>query len=96
MNDDNVKLSELLPDVPMQFLPSPFQYGLWKDWVDWDAGADPDGNFLGSCPLHDKSKEETSAVYNFDRGVLRCQNDPSCHAPKRAMALGNVTRRMQQ
>lgn len=94
MSNDEQQLAELLPDVPMHLLPSKSQYALWKDWVDWTLGADPAGEFLGACPLHDKDKEDMSAVFNFDRGVMRCQGDPSCHAPKRAMSLGNVARQM--
>jgi len=87
-------LVDLYPDVPMQFLPSKAQYGLWGTWVDWELGPDPVGEFLGSCPLHDQDKEDASAVFNFDRGIMRCQGSPSCHAPKHAMALGNVASRM--
>jgi hypothetical protein len=76
MNDERIQtISEMLPDVPLHLLPSVWQYDRCKDWVTWADGADPEGNFLGSCLLHDREKTMTSAVYNFDRGVMRCQGD---------------------
>lgn len=87
-------LVEMLPDVPQQYLPSAYQYKVWGEWVEWSLGADPVGEFLGACPLHDPAKEELSAVFNFARGVIRCQGSPSCHAPKHAMSLNNVASRM--
>lgn len=90
MADDEVAIAQLLVDVPAWALPSKWQWARIKEWVDWDSGCDPDGNFNGWCLIHDKNKEMMSAVYNFDRGVMRCQEDPSCHAPKRSMSIVNA------
>ncbi len=92
MTEETNSIAELLADVPVWALPSKWQWNQFQDWVDWESGCDPNGNFNGSCVIHDKKKEMTSAVYNFDRGVLRCQADPSCHAPKRSMSLVNALR----
>lgn len=80
--------------VPTEFLPTPYQYTLWHDFVMWRDGTDPNGNFQGWCPLHDPTRvdHEQGAEFNFDRGVMRCYGD--CHAGKRAMSLSNVKTRM--
>ena len=95
MNDEvTTTISMLLPGVPMHFLPSVWQYDRFKEFVDWAGGADPSGNFNGHCVMHDREKTMiASAVYNFDRGVLRCQGEPSCHSPKRAMSLVNALKK---
>lgn len=73
------EINERLADVEPLFRPSPFQYRLAKDWVDWDDGCDPDGFFIGNCPLQrDKRRRRHLARYNFQRGVMQCTED--CHA----------------
>ncbi len=94
-NGKDPYITEMFPDVRMDLLPSIAQYARWGEWVDWEGGPDVVGEWLGSCPLHDQAKDDaSSAVFNFDRGIMRCQGDPSCHAPKRAMSLNNVASRL--
>lgn len=85
MNDD-VNIQALVPDVPLAHLPSQHQHRLWGRYVDYAEGADPDGGFLGQCALDTTH----SAVYNFSKGIMRCEAEPSCHPRKRAMSLDNV------
>jgi hypothetical protein len=83
-------------DTPIQFLPTKRQFAEFSDCVDWSEGCGQDGLWLGSCPLHDPGRNGHSATYSFDRGVLRCQGDPACHAPKRAMSLNNVLKALAE
>jgi RimJ/RimL family protein N-acetyltransferase len=77
-------------DSPEHFLPTKRQQHHFGDFVEWSEGCGDDGQWLGSCPIHDPDRKGTSATFAFDRGIMRCQADPSCHAPKRAMSLSNV------
>lgn len=93
---DHAEIARMHPGILPRWLPSPYAYTSWRDWVCWDDGSDDVGNLLGFCPLHDAGKvTEGSAEFNFHKGIMRCQGDPSCHAPKRAMSLVNVATRMQ-
>lgn len=84
-------IKEEHPNIMVAFLPTPGLYRRFRDWVDWQTGADDSGNILGHCPLHDGEKQmESSAEYNFHKGIMRCQGDPPCHIGKRAMSLTNV------
>jgi hypothetical protein len=68
-------IADLAPDVPIKFLPSPYQHARWGKWVSYDDGADVDGNFLGRCPL---GEDEHGAVFNFVKDVMRCDGYPPC------------------
>lgn len=84
------------PHVVAWALPSPSRHTQWEAWTLWVDGCDDEGNFLGWCPLHDQARSvEGSAEFNFYKGIMRCQGDPSCHAGKRAIALNNVVARMR-
>lgn len=84
------------PNVLPRWLPAPYAYAHWAEYIMWDDGCDDVGNFLGFCPMHDADKKtEGSAEFNFHKGIIRCQGDPCCHAPKRAMSLVNVLARLQ-
>lgn len=80
-----MKVQSLPPD------PSDSQRDLWWEYIIEDDGADPDGWWLGRCPLHDKEGVgvEPTAQFNFQHGALRCMGDPCCHQ-KRTMSLNNV------
>ena len=79
------------PHIPGWALPSPSRYAQWVDWVMWDDGCDDGGNLLGWCPMHDADKaREGSAEFNFLKGIMRCQGDPSCHPKRRAISLTNA------
>ena len=89
-------IAEAHPNILPRWLPSPPVYDIWKDWVCWSLGAGDSGDMLGFCPLHDADRQsEGSAEFNFLKGIMRCQGDPSCIAPKRAMSLANVVLRMR-
>lgn len=91
MAEQQSTIHELLDGkAPLWAMPTAYQWDRIKDWVDWDSGCDTAGNFNGHCILHDVDKETVSAVYNFDRGIMRCQKEPPCHAPKRAMSIVNA------
>jgi hypothetical protein len=85
---------DALVSVPDKFKPSTYWFAKWQSWIDWSSPVDDEGNFIGSCPLHDAGKSEESAVFNFFKGVMRCGGDPSCHEGKRAMSMRNVLARM--
>lgn len=93
---EDVNLEELLPGVPLSFLPSKWQWRFWGPFIDPGQGTDPDGAFLGWCPIHDttRDRERMSAVFNFAKGIMRCEGDPSCHQGKRAVSLSNVAIKM--
>jgi hypothetical protein len=84
-----MKVHDLPPD------PSTSQRDLWWRFVIESDGADPDGWWLGHCPLHDKrgAGVEPTAQFNFQHGALRCMGDPRCH-PRRSMSLNNVLAEM--
>lgn len=83
------------PNAWPAFLPSAWHEKRFGPWVDLND-CDDAGNFIGYCPLHDNAKEhDASAEFNFSKGIMRCQADPSCHPGKRAMSLQNVVNRMQ-
>jgi hypothetical protein len=89
------EIDKAMPDVDLKFRPSPHQWPTWRAWIDVETGTDDMGNFLAWCPLHCAVPEgQTCATINFFKGVLRCEADPSCHAPKRAMSLINVMARL--
>lgn len=71
--------------------PSPSQRGVWWRYIIAENDADPDGWWLGHCPLHDKEGVgvEPTAQFNFRHGALRCLGVPCCHK-KRTMSLSNV------
>lgn len=88
---DRVEIARAHPDILPRWLPSPYVYSIWKDWVCWGDGVDDAGNMLGFCPGHDAGREtEGSAEFNFFKGIMRCQGDPACHTGKRAMSLINA------
>ncbi len=95
-DDERARIRALHPNIEPQWLPHPSRYAQFTALVLWEDGCDEAGNFLGFCPLHDKERdvEAPSAEYNFHKGVMRCQGDPSCHDGKRAMSLNNVVARM--
>lgn len=57
-----------------------------------ELGVDVDGWWMGWCPLHDKERkpDAATALFNFGHGVMRCEGEPSCTAPKKSMSLQNV------
>lgn len=78
-------------NVDVVWLPKPYWYDLYSDWILWADGCDDEGNFLGHCPLHDANKEhEGSAMFNFFKGIMRCKGDPRC-TTGRAISLVNLT-----
>lgn len=79
------------PDISLVALPSAYQLSSWNTYVDWEDGPDDEGDWFGRCPLH---QESANAIFNFKKGVLRCDGEPSCHEGKRAMSLSNVLIRM--
>lgn len=83
-------------EVPLEFAPSPAQEKVWARHIMVELGIDIDGWFMGWCPLHDKTRdpERSSAQFNFMHGVMRCEAEAPCHAPKRSMSLQNVLTRM--
>ena len=83
-------------DSPEHFLPTKHQHEKFGDFVDWSEGCGDDGQWLGACPLHDPQRLGHTATYSFDRGIMRCQGDPACHAPKRAMSLHNVLKALAE
>lgn len=84
-----MKVQDLSPD------PSAAQRDLWWVFIIEADGADPDGWWLGHCPLHDKevSGVEPTAQFNFQHGALRCMGDPPCHS-RRSISLNNVLSQM--
>ena len=82
-------IQEKHPDVAPRFLPSKWQANVTKGKVDWSLAPDIDGNWLGSCLIC-----KGPAVYNFDRGVMKCDSDPSCHEPQRAVSIQNALLRL--
>lgn len=75
--------------------PSDSQRELWWSYIIESEGADPDGWWLGRCPLHDMKGAgvEPTAQFNFQHGALRCMGDPPCH-DRRSISLGNVLSRI--
>lgn len=86
------EINDRLPDVEPIYRPSPFQYSDARDWVNWEDGADPDGWFLGTCPLEkDKRRKKHLARFNFFKGVMQCGE--GCHDDKgNFISLVNVRR----
>jgi hypothetical protein len=84
-----MKVQDLPPD------PSATQRELWWAFIIEADGADPDGWWLGHCPLHDKEAEsvEPTAQFNFQHGALRCMGDPPCHE-RRSISLTRVLTEM--
>lgn len=73
------------------FLPSMQDFIRLRKWICWDDGVDADGRFIGFCPLHDHARRsEGSAVYDFVKGMFRCNGEESCHHGKRAISLYNM------
>lgn len=81
-----------MPDVSLEHLPNVQEYNRWRNWVRWNDGCDPEGNFIGWCPLHDRKRNADIglATYNFLRGSFSCMNAPSCHEGRRGMTLVNL------
>lgn len=77
------------------FLPNEFQKNLWWSFVIEEDGTDTEGYWHGWCPIHDNEhdKEVPTALFNFLKGVMKCNGDPCCHEG-RAMSLQNVLMRM--
>lgn len=77
------EIRRICEDVDEQYWPSPWQFQLLRNDVDWMDGADPDGYFLGRCVLaRFRGDPVHPARYNFHKGVMRCDPDedrPSCH-----------------
>ena len=68
---------------------------MWAPWVPFDKqNPDDEGNWLGWCPIHDKTGRKNrpySAVFNFVRSSVRClREEQPCNAPKKAMSLMNA------
>jgi hypothetical protein len=83
-------------DIPEEFLPNEFQKNLWWGLVIEKDGTDGEGYWHGWCPLHDNTQdpETPTALFNFLRGVMKCNGEPSCHPGQRAISLQNVFVRM--
>ena len=81
-----------MDDVSPLVMPTQNQRALWWHFVMADDGVDPDGYWLGHCPIHDLKRdlEVATAQFNFRKGVMRCLGEPSCHEGKRAVSLTNV------
>lgn len=61
-------------------MPSKYQKSLWANWYQEDLGTDPQGRWLGWCPLHDPERAtEASATYNFSVGSMTCLAASKCH-----------------
>lgn len=85
-----------IPDwVPIQYRPTERQKTDWWRFILPDAGTDPQGWWLGWCPLHDKQQlaDQATASFNFDRDAFRCTAESPCHEVvqgKRGMSLTNL------
>lgn len=85
------EINRACADVDEEFRPSPWQFTTFKSDVDWLDGCDPDGYFLGRCPL--AMGKPHPARFNFLKGVMRCDPDedrPSCHEPTHTLSLANA------
>lgn len=65
---------------------------MWWRFVIEADGVNPEGYWLGWCPLHGTPGDANapSAQFNFRKGVMRCLGEPSCHPEQRVMSLTNV------
>ena len=73
------------------FVPSMQDFERLRKWVCWSDGLDPDGRWLGFCPIHDRSRRsEGSATYDFVKGMFRCNGEIPCHKGKRAISINNL------
>lgn len=85
------EINRACADVDEEFRPSPWQFTTFKTDVDWLDGCDPDGYFLGRCPL--AMGKSHPARFNFLKGVMRCDPDedrPSCHEGRHTLSLANA------
>ena len=83
-NMDEVRA--LLVDVEPAHLPSVAQYNLWRNSIQWQRGCDPEGQFIGWCPLNPERLEgRHMAWFNFHKGTYTCGED--CHPDTRSITL---------
>lgn len=82
----------LAPDIAESLCPREGDWEYWKMWLPAEPTVDPDGWWWGWCPMHDteRSPDKFTAQIGFHRNSMRCLGEPSCHAPKRAIALTNA------
>jgi hypothetical protein len=76
MSDESVRaeINKRCADVEMIHRPSVMQYVTWKDLVDWEDGTDPDGWFIGVCPIsHVEKGPGHMAQYTFHKGTVKCE-----------------------
>lgn len=83
------EIERVCEDVDVVHRPSPHQYLAWMSFVDFKAGCDPDGYFLGTCPFAGVHP----ARFNFLKGVLRC--DDGC-LERPTISLTNAMMKMAQ
>jgi hypothetical protein len=75
----------------MAFVPSMQDFNRLRKWVCWQDGIDADGRWSGFCPIHDRSRRsEGSAVWDFVKGMFRCNGEHPCHEGKRAISINNL------
>lgn len=73
------------------FVPNMQEFIRLRKWVCWADGPDPDGRWIGFCPLHDRRRRsEASAIWDFVKGMYWCNSDPSCHPGQRAISIQNL------
>jgi hypothetical protein len=82
-------------EIPDEFRPNEFQAKLWSQQLIATDGTDGEGYWHGWCPLHDNENdpEVPTALFNFLKGVMKCNGDPCCHKG-RAISLQNLLIRM--
>lgn len=87
------EIEQACPDVEPMFKPSPWQFDVLRDAVDWGDGCDPDGFFIGTCPLQkDKRRRSHLMRFNFARGVVQCT--AGCHEGMgNFISIGNMVSR---
>lgn len=68
------RLRAVSDDVPTMHRPTKEQFFTWEKMVDWSLDADPDGYFLGWCPIPKVDGNPAHrAMYSFFKGVVRCE-----------------------
>lgn len=85
------EINDRFADIEPAHRPSPWQYTVWREDVQWSDEPDEDGWWEGKCPL----MPGHGARFNFSKDVMRCcrpeyDGEPVCHEPKRMLSLGNA------
>lgn len=80
--------------VGIEHLPSMQEFEIWKNWICWEDGVDPQGRFNGFCPFHDGGRvDDVGSFLSFAKGMFWCNHEPSC-LEQRCTSLTNVYERL--